>query len=331
MVARKIKNVNFVSIPLDNLVSVVSTANRRNEMALRIIKATEPMTIQNIVLTIYAQPGLGKTSLSFTADKPLMLDFDRGSYRSQNRGDAVPVHQWKDVEAMTATDLEPYHTIIVDTAGRALDALSTDIINGNPKMGKNGNLSLQGYGELKGRFSRWQNFLRSLGKDLVLVCHMEEQKNGDDLLERIDAQGSSKNEIYKSSDAMCRIQILADGSRVLNFDPREGGFGKNPAQLPKLPFVHPAQNPRFLADVIAQIKESINRITEAQAREKQESEAWQAAVNEIATLEEVNVLVKLAVERQLDAAKKGLLSSKASELGFVFDKASNAYVEGVKA
>lgn len=293
---------------------------------LKIIKATEPMPVQNIVLTCYAQPGLGKSTLGFTADKPLMLDFDKGAYRSGNRGDAVTVTKWSDVEAMTAEDLAPYNTILVDTAGRALDAMAVDIILKNPKAGRGGNLTLQGYGELKGRFTQWQSFLRSQGKDLVLICHMSEEKNGDDTMERIDAQGSSKNEIYKSSDAMCRIQIQPDGSRVLNFDPREGGFGKNPAQLPRLAFPHPDKNPHFLADVIAQIKGSINKQTEAQAEAQKENQNWQESVDALTTVEEVNALVVVATDRKLGAPQKGLLSAKATALGFTFDKTTKTYV-----
>src|SRR6185312_11137567 len=130
---------------------------------LKIVKATEPMKIENIVLTVYAAPGYGKTSLSFTADKVLMLDFDRGSHRAATRGDSVQVSCWTDVSLMTPDDLKPYNTIVVDTAGRALDALAADIIANNPKAGRgDGSLTLQGFGTLKSRFAQWQSFLRSL-------------------------------------------------------------------------------------------------------------------------------------------------------------------------
>ena len=297
-------------------------------MALKIIKATEPMPVQNIVLTVYAAPGLGKSTLGFTADKPLMLDFDKGAYRSSNRGDAVTVTKWSDVEGMTAEDLAPYSTIIVDTAGRALDAMGVDIIAKNAKMGRGGSLSLQGYGELKSRFAQWQSFLRSQGKDLVLICHMSEERNGDDTLERIDAQGSSKNEIYKSSDAMCRIQIDNNGGRFLNFDPREGGFGKNPAQLPRIAFPHPDSNPHFLADVIAQIKGSINKLTEAQSEAAKEAADWKKAVDAAESVKDINALVKLAGERKYATPMKALLSDRATALGFTFDAKAKQYVAG---
>lgn len=299
---------------------------------LKIVKSTEPMNVANIVLTLYSAPGYGKSTLGFTADRPLMLDFDKGAYRAANRGDAVSVSKWSDVESMTADDLAPYQTIIIDTAGRALDAMGVDIIARNPKMGRNGgSLSLQGFGELKGRFSQWQSFLRSLGKDLVLICHMEEQKNGDDILERIDAQGSSKNEIYKSSDAMCRIQIQPDGTRVLNFDPREGGFGKNPAQLPVLKFPHPSQNPHFLADVIQSIKDSINKLTGEQAEAVKEEQDLAEAIKGAKTVDHFNTLLGLARERKYKTAQRAAIAEAAKAHGFDYmgDKLTGKFAAAV--
>lgn len=294
---------------------------------LRIVPASEPLSVENIVLTIYAAPGLGKTSLSFTADRPLMLDFDKGAHRAATRGDSVPVSSWADISQMTAEDLAPYQTIIVDTAGRALDALASDIITGNPKAGRgDGSLTLQGYGTLKSRFAQWQSFLRSLGKDLVLVCHMDEQKNGDETQERIDAQGASRNEIYKSSDAMCRIRLDGKDMRYLDFDPRQGGFGKNPAQLPKIAFPDPRQNPHVLAEVIAQIKGAVNRMTEQQADARKEQDAWDTAIDAAGSAEDFNLLMKMAVERKYRAPMKKALMDAATAAGLAFDKAAKAFV-----
>jgi hypothetical protein len=193
-------------------------------------------------------------------------------------------------------------------------------------MGRNdGSLSLQGFGALKSRFAQWQSFLRSQGKDIILICHMDEQKNGDDTQERIDAQGSSKNEIYKSSDAMCRVRLNAKDERYLDFDPRQGGFGKNPAQLPKINVPPLKDNPAFLAGVIEQIKSSINALTEEQATAVKEQEEWGASIQEADCLDKVNLLVALSKERKLSKGQKALLADKATSLGFEFDKATNLY------
>jgi AAA domain len=297
-------------------------------MPLKIIKADEPMPVSNIVLTIYAAPGTGKTSVSQTADEPFTLDFDKGIYRAFNRRDSVTVVKWSDVAGMTAEDLAPYKTIVVDTAGRALDVLSVDIIDSNPKMGRaDGSLSLQGFGALKSRFAQWQSFLRSQGKDVVLICHMDEQKNGDDTQERIDAQGSSKNEIYKSSDAMCRIRLDSKDQRFLDFDPRQGGFGKNPAQLPKIPVLPLDKNPHFLAEVIAQIKASINKQTSEQAAAVKESEDWAKAIADAGTLDAFNALLPLVKERK-NLSVIQMIAKEAKERGYRANKMTGLY-EGV--
>lgn len=300
-------------------------------MPLKIIRATEPLQVDTIILTVYAPPGTGKSSLAFTAHKPLLLDFDKGAYRAQNRGDSVPIATWSDVQNMAAEDIAEFSTIIIDTAGRALDALAQDIIVGNAKAGRpDGSLTLQGFGTLKSRFAQWQSFLRSLGKDIVLICHMDEQRNGDDTLERIDAQGASKNEIYKSSDAMCRIRIDGNDKRYLDFDPHQGGFGKNPAQLPKIAFPHPSQKADTLAEVIATIKGSINKITTAQAEAVKEAEAFQAAIAECDTLEKFNTAI-LPLMKERRGAYMALGVAEAVKRGYKANKTTALYEEALEA
>lgn len=300
-------------------------------MSLKIVPASEPLPVKNIVLTLYAAPGLWKTSIAQTAEAPLTLDFDKGLHRAFNRKSGVMVVKWADIASMTAEDLVPYQTIVVDTAGRALDALAQDIIDGNPKMGRaDGSLSLQGFGALKSRFAQWQSFLRSQGKDIILVCHMDEQKNGDDTQERIDAQGSSRNEIYKSSDAMCRIRLDTRDQRYLDFDPRQGGFGKNPAQLPKINVPNLKESPLFFGGVIGQIKDALNRQTESQADAVKEQQEWESAVSDAADLPAINLLVGLSKERKLTKGQKGLLAEKAKSLDFIFDKETGLYAVPAK-
>lgn len=295
---------------------------------LKIVAASDPLPVETIVLTLYAAPGLWKTSIAQTAADPLTLDADKGIHRAFNRKAAVTVNRWADVAEMNAEDLVPYKTIVVDTAGRMLDVLSQNIIDGNPKMGNAaGGLTLPGFGALKSRFALWQSFLRSQGKDLILICHMDEQKNGDETQERIDAQGGSRNEIYKSSDAMCRIRLDGKDQRYLDFDPRQGGFGKNPAQLPKIAIPSLKDNPLFLANVIAQIKSSLNHQTAVQADAAKGDDEWASAVADADTLAEINSLIGVFKERKLTKRHKIQLAEKAKALGFEADKVSGLFVQ----
>lgn len=297
-------------------------------MALRILKASDPLTVEHIVACIYAPPGVGKTSMGFTAEAPLLLDFDGGAYRSGNRGDTVQPKSWEEVAGITAEDLKPYKTLVMDTAGRALDMLSVDIIAKNPKMGRGGALTLQGFGELKARFIAYTKLIRSFGLDIVLLCHADEQRSGDDVIERLDVQGGSKNEIYKSADIMGRIKI-AGNKRVLNFNPTDTAFGKNPAGLRPLDVPEYATAPHFLAGVIADTKEALNALTADQQKAAAELADWSAKFGEAKTPEEFNKLMP-ETSKASEAVRnnvKRLLVKVAKDKGVAFDAKAKQFAK----
>lgn len=297
-------------------------------MALRITRASDPITVERLNVCIYGQPGIGKTSLAFTAASPLLLDFDRGSYRAANRKDVVEVADWRDVAGISANDLADYSTVILDTAGRALDVLSADILRRDPKKGYGGALNLQGYGQLKAEFTSFLKLLNGFGKDVILIAHMDEQRKGDEVLERLDVQGGSKNEIYKSADAMARLFVRGN-KRELDFSPREGAFGKNPGQLDVLDVPSPERSPDFLAGVIAQIKDRLNSLTEAQREKAEKLEALRLALADVSDVDGINGLIPQA--KALNGAGAALLNDRAKALGLVGNKATGQYEQKAAA
>ncbi len=293
-------------------------------MPLKITKAADPIEVKQIAVCIYAPPGVGKTSTGFTAAAPLLLDFDHGAYRSQFRKDTVQIATWADVESITADDLAQYKTVVVDTAGRALDALTQSIIAGNPKMGRGGALTLQGYGDLKAKFVAWLKQLHACGKDVVLLAHMDEQRNGDETIERLDVQGGSKGEIYKVADAMARIQIVS-GARMLNFNPSDVAYGKNPAQLEVLKVPNFGAEPDFLGKVIAQIKAKLNEAgTEALAEQAKLNE-WRESFAALDTAEAFDQEAAELTKKKAEPKIKGLLLAAAEKKGFTFDKKAKKF------
>jgi AAA domain len=296
-------------------------------MTLRITKSTDTIEVKNLTACFYATPGVGKTTLGFTAEKPLLLDFDKGSYRAGNRGDVVQVESWSDVTSITAEDLKSYATLIVDTAGRALDTLTVSIIAENPKMGRGGALTLQGFGELKSKFISWTKLIRSFGMDVVLLSHSDEQRSGDEIIERLDIQGGSKNEVYKAADAMGRVYINS-GKRFLNFSPTDTAFGKNPAQLPPLEVPAFSEDPQFLGNVLQRIKSELNRQSETQKVASAALIDWKSKIDALATVEQFNGMLT-GPEKPDDSVRdnvKRLLSKAAKAKGFAFDKKAGAFV-----
>lgn len=260
-------------------------------MAIRITKSTDRIEVQTITLLIYGSPGIGKTSLAFTAEAPLLLDTDKGAHRSAFRKDCVLVEKWSDIAGMTADDLANYKTIIVDTVGRLLDVMTADIIQRNPKMqGFGGALTLQGYGALKAAYATWLASLASMGKDVILVAHDREDKKGDDLIVRPDIQGGSYGEVFKRADGI-GYMYRAGRSTVLDFSPTDRSIGKNAAGFDPLTIPNFNTEPQYFAGVIADTKAALNRMSEEQQRVVSEIAAWQERAEAAAGADEINALV----------------------------------------
>lgn len=290
---------------------------------LKITKASDPIEVTQIVVVLYSPPGCGKTSTGFTSDSPVLLDFDSGAYRSQFRKDSVQINNWGDVESITEKDLAPYKTVVVDTAGRALDSLTAALIAGNPKLkGYGGALSLQGYGALKTSFVGWLKLLQSFGLDVVLLAHLDEQRSGDEIVERLDVQGGSKGEIYKCADAMGRIQIKG-GKRTLNFNPSDTAFGKNPAQLDPLPIPDFRTDDQFLSGVITRIKAKLNESSTAALVEQARVTELRESFEEFETPEQFTA--KAASMVKADPKDKAVLMAVATAKGYQFDKKTKAF------
>lgn len=294
-------------------------------MTLKITKSDEVIEVRNLCLTIYSQPGLGKTSLAFTASRPLMLDFDKGSYRAVDRKDVVQVADWKDVAGITAADVADYDTIVIDTVGKALESLGADIIRSNSKLAYGGALNQQGWGQLGVRFGAFLKMLRSFGKDVVLISHMDEKRDGDEIKERLKIQGGSKDLVLTDSDVIARIVVQAK-QRHLIFSPTETAFGKDPAAIGQMPLPDAADEAfgTCLADIIQTIKDGLNSLSEAQIARKSEVEWFKSALPGMETPEQINGVLGRAKKAGKDVAQ--MVVARANALGFDFDPDAREYV-----
>lgn len=294
-------------------------------MAIRVTRSDEAIKIDTVCFTIYSQPGLGKTSLAFTARKPLLLDFDKGAHRAVDRKDTVQVSDWRDVADIKTADVAAYDTIIVDTVGKALDVLAQDIIRGNSRLSHGGALSQQGWGQLGVRFSAFLKMLRGFGKDVVLIAHMDEQKDGDSIKERLKISGGSKDLVLTDSDVIARISIISK-QRYLVFSPTDTAFGKDPAGLAEVALPN-AEAPEFgncLAGIIGQIKEGLNALSEEQIAHKQEVEWFAEHLPKMATADLLNEVLGRARQSGRDLVV--MVHDRSKALGLTFDREADKYV-----
>jgi AAA domain len=296
---------------------------------VKIIRASETIAVAHPVFMIFGQPGIGKSSLGYSAADPLLLDFDAGAHRAANRRDTLQIGTWADVaELMAQPDaLAPYQTIVVDTVGRCLDLMSTDIIAGNPKLGRDGNLSLQGYGALKARFRLWVAQLRTFGKDVVLIAHDKEEGDADSKSVRPDITGVSYSEVMKVSDFVGYL-AMSGKTRVLDFNPTDKWVGKNPAAWAPLPLPPVAKAQTVLADLIVKGRAALGAISDASATVATQVDEWRAGIAAFTTVEECNAAIPVIKKLPLVVAPQvsKILIDHALTRGIAFDKATKLFV-----
>lgn len=299
---------------------------------MKIVKSTEPITVAHPVFLIFGQPGICKSSLGYSARNPLLLDFDRGSHRAANRGDTAQIDTWADVDSLKE-DIGPYSTIVIDTVGRCLDLMIADLAANDPKKFPGGNPSQQGWGVLKNKFRNWMSLLRTLGKDVVLIAHDKEDKDGDTRIVRPDIIGGSYAEVMKIAD-FCGYLYMSGKDRLLDFNPTDRWVGKNPAQWKphKVPPVAKAQT--FLAELIDAGRNALGSISEESAKVVQQVNDWRAAIETYTTAEECNrgLTDILKIDSPLLAPQvKRLLMDRAKALDFEYSGEKKAFVEKVPA
>jgi hypothetical protein len=289
---------------------------------IAITQADEVLEVKTICMTVYSNPGLGKTSLAFTAKRPLLLDFDKGAYRAVDRGASVQIEKWADVAEIRATDLKDFDTIVIDTVGKALDFLTADIVEKNSKHAYGGALNQQGWGQLGVRFGAFLRLLKGFGKDVILLSHMEEKSDGDQVKERLKISGGTNALVLTDSD---RISIY-NKERHLVFSPTETAFGKDPANLVDL-LLPDASSPEFktfLGDTIQQVKDGLNQLSEAQVERKSEVEWFTSQLPDMLTAEDINAVLGRAKKAGRDIAQ--MVVKRAAELGLEYDSETQGYL-----
>ncbi len=297
---------------------------------MRIIPATEAITVANPKVVIYGPPGIGKSTIKNMTRRMLSMDFDEGEHRATNRQDSVRPAKWQDVEELLSDKavLEGYDTLGSDTVARCLDLLSYDIIEKTPKYGRGGVLTQQGWGELKSRFKGYKERLDRCGKDVVWIAHEKEEKDGEVRIVRPDIQGSSYGLILQSADLVG--YLYKDGrERVLSFEPTDRWHAKGPAGWGRIVVPDTTKAPAFLSDLIDRARGELGRVSQESATVAAAVADWAVKVDEVTTPEELTDLVPAASALgapMLKAQVRELLSRKAKEKAWKWDAKASAYM-----
>lgn len=301
-------------------------------MSLNITKTTDSIPVEHINILLYGTPGIGKTSIGSSASEALLLDFDNGAHRSAFRCDTVQVKQWSEIAGLSAADLKNYNTVVLDTVGRALDLLIMHLQTENPKYRTAaGNLTLQGWGELKASFTAWMRQLRLMDKDVIMLAHDKEKDKDDITVVRADIQGGSYAEIFKLADSVAYFGAGGEHNRgVLDFDPKPEHSGKNPGQIEPINVPNLHQVPHFMEEVIVKIKDKLGDIGERGLAVAKAVDEHREEVEKAKSAKKINELADSSNEiedRAVQAQVKHLIMNKAKSIGLRYDKEAHKFVK----
>ena len=196
-------------------------------------RPSELKVTTTIKVLIYGQPGTGKSSLALSAPSPVLLDFDGGVQRVNGafQCPTLQVESWDEVIEAMKEDLSEFQTIVIDTAGKMLDYMSSFIIKNDQKMAmRDGSLSLKGYGVRKTMFINFLKQCSMLGKNLIFVAHEREDKDGETRIVRPEIGGSSAGDLIKELDLVGYMQMIG-AERTISWSPTEKFYAKNTCNL----------------------------------------------------------------------------------------------------
>ncbi len=290
-----------------------------------LIKAHEPLGPRPVIVLIYGDPGIGKTSLLNTAKTPLSIDGDRGISRSILRKDAIVPENWEEILKYEKEGLfKQYSTIGLDTPKAILDDfLMSYVVRVDPKLKGN---KLWAYGAIGDEFKLFTANRRQEKADLLMICHSKKDEDTKRMVP--DVTGQSFQLLLRVAD-MIGYYTMIGGRRMLSFDPTELTVGKNVARLAPIE-VPDATDPRFrtfMADVIEMVRTAITSQSEEQLEATQKSVQFQEEIEKVTSpdqLTEILVRVK-ELPKYLMVPLTHKVAEKAKELGYLPNKQTLRY------
>ena len=305
-------------------------------------KPSELAYNSTIKALVYGQPGLGKSTLALSTPDPVLFDFDGGIQRVNGafQCPTLQVQNWTEVlQALQELEKEPndFKTIVIDTAGKMLDYMSTYIIQQDNRLGKrDGSLTLQGFGARKIMFINFLKRVSMMGKHVIFVAHEREEKDGDIRIVRPEIGGSSAGDLIKELDLVGYMQAIGN-KRTISWTPQEKFYAKNTCNLPpmqEIPVIIDEQGKiighnDFMSNIF---KNYDNYLKQESNTRKEYDELISEIEGEVACISDAeqanSYVLSMKDKKQIwdsNAHAKSLITDRCKELGLKFNKTTKKY------
>lgn len=202
---------------------------------MKIINTGDPTLKPLVVMLVYGEGGVGKTTFASTAPNPIIADCENGAKYFGLRGIKVNVAQiekWSDMREFldyVKNEANKVETVVIDPIGELMDKLKKFMVaTGDTKLvQKDGNPTMAGWGWLKKTFKDYLKVLRDSGKNVILIAHIEESKDEDRIVKRPKIETKISDDIVNMVDIvgyMTVVQQEGETKRIIIVDPGNDKF-----------------------------------------------------------------------------------------------------------
>ncbi len=295
---------------------------------------------KKIRMLIAGYPGIGKSTLALSAPNPLHIDVDFGIDRIEPRYRKryiQPASYQEILDDLTPINVQDFDTLVFDTGGKLISLMSLWAIKKDVKYGqRDGSLSLKGYGFVGKEFVRLMDYcFYELQKNIVIVFHATEEKDGDNTRLRIKVEGQTKNNVWEPMDLGGFVEMYGK-DRTIGFSNCERYFAKGTRGISGIRKI-PALTPMSPNDFLTQLFEEYNhKSADEVAKAATDQQAYEAAMVEgsaiiasIADADSANAAMApyKAIKHALTSSKElsAAWNEKIKALGLFFDKVLGKY------
>lgn len=295
---------------------------------------------KKIRMLIAGYPGIGKSTLALSAPRPLHIDVDFGIDRIEPRYRVPyiqPASYQEILDDLVPQNLENFDTIVFDTGGKLITLMSLWAMKKDPKLGqRDGSLSLKGYGFVGREFVRLMDYcFYELKKNIVIIFHAIEDKDGDNVRLRIKVEGQTKNNVWEPMDLGGFVEMMGN-DRTIGFSNCERYFAKGTRGIHGV-YKIPALTPESKNDFLTQLFAQYNAISEEEAvRAQEEKDAYEEAMTEgkrlLATAVDADSFNAMAgdfsaINHSLTSKAEltALWKAKVKELNLSYDRSAKIY------
>lgn len=295
---------------------------------------------KKIRMLIAGYPGIGKSTLALSAPRPLHIDVDFGIDRIEPRYRVPyiqPASYQEILDDLVPQNLQDFDTLVFDTGGKLITLMSLWAMKKDPKLGqRDGSLSLKGYGFVGREFVRLMDYcFYELKKNIVIIFHAIEDKDGDNVRLRIKVEGQTKNNVWEPMDLGGFVEMMGN-DRTIGFSNCERYFAKGTRGIHGV-YKIPALTPESKNDFLTQLFAQYNAISEEEAvRAQEEKDAYEEAMAEgkhlLASAVDADSFNAMAADFSAinhsltsKAELTALWKAKVKELNLAYDRSAKIY------